>query len=102
MFGCSSRRIDARSVEAVTEAVVACHEQAGLATISMIELQRVKVIESVVDGRLTERQISGMKHRFEADRHKKTHGDDGNKPAKVYRTKFIHFPYKTSYSLPRI
>ena len=49
----------------------------GLVTISMNELQRVKVIEAVVDGRLsgvraagqlglTERQISRLKRRFEA------------------------------------
>ncbi|WP_186149235.1 ISNCY family transposase [Burkholderia gladioli] len=49
----------------------------GLVTISMNELQRVKVIESVVEGRLTgvraaeqlgltERQVSRLKRRFEA------------------------------------
>ncbi len=48
----------------------------GLVTISMNELQRVKVIESVVEGRLTgvraaeqlgltERQVSRLKRRFE-------------------------------------
>ncbi|WP_244122822.1 helix-turn-helix domain-containing protein [Burkholderia gladioli] len=49
----------------------------GLVTISMNELQRIKVIESVVEGRLTgvraaerlgltERQVSRLKRRFEA------------------------------------
>ncbi|WP_244116067.1 helix-turn-helix domain-containing protein [Burkholderia gladioli] len=48
----------------------------GLVTISMNELQRIKVIESVVEGRLTgvraaerlgltERQVSRLKRRFE-------------------------------------